>query len=48
MHVSRVDVVQRLRSVVGLDHLDRLPVLDQHAAQAQANLGELLGVGRPQ
>ena len=45
--VGRVDVVKGLRSVMRFDDLDRGSVLDQNAAQALANLGELFRVGRP-
>ena len=38
MQIRRVDVVQGLRPVVGLDDLDRRSVLNQHSAQALANV----------
>ncbi|MNI86567.1 hypothetical protein D3C73_1436720 [compost metagenome] len=47
VHVWWIDVVQGLCSVVGLDHLDRGPVLDEYTAQALANLGKLLRVRCP-
>lgn len=47
VHVGRVDVVQSLRAVVRLNHLDRRSVFYQYAAQALANLGELFGIGCP-